>query len=259
MKSFAVMFTMALLSLGVLCADAQMPQKSPFASRLDSMVSIPQNFHRGALPPALYRVEESVFRIVVYHAADQDPDGHIPKESGTGFVVADAQGRKFIISSFHIPVGGDPDATEIEKYAIFTIHDGWKSCRAKVIDYDPGSDLVKLSLPEVFAGKQPIPLSSQLLQPGTQGIWSGFGFSIFTGGDIGIIVFSKFLRYSEESDGTGLASPVAIFSDFAEHGFSGGPLVNERGEDIGIFFAVHIKTRQTYIVPSQTITAFLNR
>ncbi|HEU4604919.1 MAG TPA: trypsin-like peptidase domain-containing protein [Nitrososphaera sp.] len=194
-----------------------------------------------SLPDLFTRVEKSVVQIT-----DSDETGGFDSRLGSGFVY-DNNGH--IITNDHVVNGGGRvDVTFLDG----TVY------RASLIGSDPFTDLAVLYVEEVPPEKLvPLPLAdSSAIRVGEQvaAIGNPFGLS----GSMSAGIISGLGRLIPAQEAGDFSIPDVIQTDAPINpGNSGGPLLNMRGEVIGINSAIYSTTGQFagvgFAIPSNTI------
>jgi S1-C subfamily serine protease len=230
------------------------PSKNP---ALSSAPPPPPSFSSAtsssSLPEVFQRVENSVVQIT---STRSNPNqliiiNGIPATGrstalGSGFVY-DNQGH--VITNHHVVA--DADKADV------TFTDG-NTYSAKVIGKDPNSDLAVLQITDNFSEEKVVPIpmaNSSNVRTAEQvlAIGNPFGLS----GTITTGIVSQQGRLLPNPD-TGFSIPNTIQTDAAINpGNSGGPLLNIRGEVIGMNTAIFSRTGAYsgvgFAVPSNTI------
>ena len=194
-----------------------------------------------SLPDLFTRVEKSVVQIT-----DSDETDQFDSRLGSGFVY-DNNGH--IITNDHVVNGGGRvDVTFLDG----TVY------RASLIGSDPFTDLAVLYVEEVPPEKLvPLPLAdSSAIRVGEQvaAIGNPFGLS----GSMSAGIISGLGRLIPAQEAGDFSIPDVIQTDAPINpGNSGGPLLNMRGEVIGINSAIYSTTGQFagvgFAIPSNTI------
>ena len=194
-----------------------------------------------SLPDLFTRVEKSVVQIT-----DSDETDQFDSRLGSGFVY-DNNGH--IITNDHVVSGGGRvDVTFLDG----TVY------RASLIGSDPFTDLAVLYVEEVPPEKLvPLPLAdSSAIRVGEQvaAIGNPFGLS----GSMSAGIISGLGRLIPAQEAGDFSIPDVIQTDAPINpGNSGGPLLNMRGEVIGINSAIYSTTGQFagvgFAIPSNTI------
>lgn len=194
------------------------------------------------LPDLFTRVEKSVVQIT-----DSDETDPFDSRLGSGFVY-DTNGH--IITNYHVVnAGGRLDVTFLDG----TVY------RASLIGADPFTDLAVLYVEEVPQEKLiPLPLAdSSATRVGQQvaAIGNPFGLS----GSMSAGIISGVGRLIPAQEAGDFSIPDVIQTDAPINpGNSGGPLLNMRGEVIGINSAIFSTTGQFagvgFAIPSNTIS-----
>ncbi|AFU58173.1 putative 2-alkenal reductase [Candidatus Nitrososphaera gargensis Ga9.2] len=195
-----------------------------------------------SLPDLFAKVEKSVVQIT-----DSDETNPLDSRLGSGFVY-DTNGH--IITNYHVVNGGGRlDVTFLDG----TVY------RATLIGSDPFTDLAVLYVEDVPREKLvPLPLgNSSNIRVGEQvaAIGNPFGLS----GSMSAGIVSGVGRLIPTQEAGGFSIPDVIQTDAPINpGNSGGPLLNMRGEVIGINSAIFSTTGQFagvgFAIPSDTMT-----
>ena len=207
---------------------------------------------QGLTLPEIYEtVEKSVVQVTTMHKSgepDQDSDSGL----GSGFVF-DTDGH--VITNNHVITHGDLLAVTFSDGTIYS---------AKLVGSDPYTDLAVLSVEGAPKSKfVPIPIAdSSKLRVGEQAVAIGspFGFSgSMTSGIISGLGRMLSTELSSSTQGNAFSIPDVIQTDAPLNpGNSGGPLLNMKGEVIGINTALYSNTGEFsgigLAVPSNTIT-----
>ncbi len=197
-----------------------------------------------SLPDLFDRSEKSVVQIT--DSVSSNPDN---SRLGSGFVY-DNNGH--IITNYHVVSGGQGGKLSV------TFPDG-TIYRANVIGSDPFTDLAVLYVSEVPRDKlAPLPLAnSSAVRVGEQAAAIGNPFGLSGSMTEGII--SGIGRLIPSQEAGSFAIPDVIQTDAPINpGNSGGPLLNMRGEVIGINSAIFSTTGQFagvgFAIPANTIS-----
>lgn len=193
------------------------------------------------LPDLFAKVEKSVVQIT-----DSDETDPLDSRLGSGFVY-DTNGH--IITNYHVVNGGGKlDITFLDG----TVY------RASLIGSDPFTDLAVLYVKDVPKEKMvPLPLAdSSAIRVGEQvaAIGNPFGLS----GSMSAGIISGLGRLIPAQEAGDFSIPDVIQTDAPINpGNSGGPLLNMRGEVIGINSAIFSTTGQFagvgFAIPSNTL------
>ena len=195
-----------------------------------------------ALTDLFHKVEKSVVQIT-----DSDETNVFESRLGSGFVYDD---NGHIITNHHVVSGG---GSRLD----VTFPDG-TVYRASVIGSDPYTDVAVLYVEEVSKEKLlPLPLAdSSMIRVGEQvaAIGNPFGLS----GSMSAGIISGVGRQIPAQEAEDFSIPDIIQTDAPINpGNSGGPLLNMRGEVIGINSAIYSTTGQFagvgFAIPSSTI------
>jgi S1-C subfamily serine protease len=195
------------------------------------------------LPSLFQKVEKSIVQIT-----DSDEIDVFESRLGSGFVYDD---NGHIITNYHVVSGGGNNRLDV------TFLDG-TVYRASVIGSDPYTDIAVLYVEDVSKEKLlPLPLAdSSMVAVGEQvaAIGNPFGLS----GSMSAGIISGVGRQLPAQEAEDFSIPDIIQTDASINpGNSGGPLLNMRGEVIGINSAIYSTTGHFagvgFAVPSNTI------
>ena len=180
------------------------------------------------LPSTAARAYETIKQSVVrVRGLDPDPDGNgeIEKKVGSGVVVVD---NGIILTNLHVVSG--------VKLVKVVFADGSES-EAEVVGLQPDNDLAVLQAKTVPDDLAPANLgSTRDLAVGDPVIAVGFPFGI--GPSVSAGVVSGLNREFRSPEGERLLTNLIQFDAAANVGNSGGPLVNAKGEVVGIVTAI---------------------
>lgn len=197
------------------------------ASSNNNVVTNIQTFRTESKALTVSKAFEKVAPAVVIISASGviDYSGIIPKETskiGSGFIINE---EGYILTNYHIFKGA--------KEVVVTLSDG-RDVNAKVVNYDENQDVAMLKISDDTV-KVPAVVelgNSDALKPGEQVIAIGSPLSKEFGQTVTAGIVSATNRTLETSSGVQLN---LIQTDTAINpGNSGGPLVNMKGEIIGI-------------------------
>ncbi len=196
-----------------------------------------------SLPELFKKVENSVVQITV-RAGEQNPLGQ-GQRLGSGFVY-DSNG--YVITNNHVVQG----ATKIT----VTFLDG-AVYRADLVGADPYADLAVIKVDTPKEKLIPLPLGdSSKLEVGDQvaAIGNPFGLS----GSMTAGIISQLGRLLQLQEVGGFSIPDVIQTDAAINpGNSGGPLLDLRGEVVGVNSAIRSSTGEFsgigFAIPSNTV------
>jgi S1-C subfamily serine protease len=152
------------------------------------------------------------------------PQRSLQRALGSGFVI-DKQGH--ILTNYHVVQGARSVRVS------FSNHDDVK---AQIVGTDPATDVAVLKVDERPSALDPLPLgNSDTVQVGDPVVAIGNPFGLDRSVTAGIV--SALQRQLSNSVGTSISH--VIQTDAAiNHGNSGGPLLNDRGQVIGINSAI---------------------
>jgi len=206
-----------------------------FQNRESFERSLAQGLERIDLPSMAQRAARQILPSVVHIRLEVNSDGQ-PKASGTkpeqrgsgsGVVIKD---DGTILSNFHVV------AAAASGKLIVSFADGSES-EATVMQVMPDKDLAVLRPSKIPDDLQAATIvGSGNLLPGDQVVAVGFPFGI--GPSVSAGVVSGLDREFRSPDGTRSLSGLIQFDAAANPGSSGGPLVNHRGEVVGIVTAI---------------------
>jgi len=196
------------------------------------------------LPSLFQKVEKSIVQIT-----DSDKTDVFESRVGSGFVYDD---NGHIITNQHVVSGGGGSSRLDVTFLDGTVY------RASVIGSDPHTDIAVLYVEDVSKEKLlPLPLAdSSVVSVGEQvaAIGNPFGLS----GSMSAGIISGVGRQLPANEAEPFSIPNIIQTDAPINpGNSGGPLLNMRGEVIGINSAIYSMTGQFagvgFAIPSNTI------
>jgi S1-C subfamily serine protease len=251
--SLTKMVIVALISATFVISLISFSSYNTGAQRFGDNINSNNNTNSTLLTGLFTKVNQSVVTVNV--ANETDPSN---STSGSGFIY-DNDGHVLTTrSAVAANIQGDIDIT----FSDGTIH------RAKVIGTDRFSDLAVLQLQDVVIPKYklvPLPIgNSSELKVGEQAITiaSPFGLSgVLTEGVIGKLGALIPSELGEEGEETApsFSIPDIIVTDVPTNpGSAGGPLLNIRGEVIGINSAIFSSTGEfagiSFALPSNTVT-----
>lgn len=201
-------------------------------------------------------VEEIYLRVspavVEIYADKRSGDSFVQSSAGSGFLI-DEQGH--IVTNNHVI--GDADRVRVSLlHGIDT--------EATILGRNPANDLILLKVdPEVVAGIQPVTLGdSSQVRPGQLAIVIGSPFGLEGSVSVGV---SSGVDRGLPSD-LGRFIPGMIQTDaLIGPGNSGGPMLNRKGEVVGVTTAIELRSAQYtqrsvgFAVPSNTLKNLLPR
>ncbi len=214
-------------------------------------------FHSGA--PILYDqalVEEVYDRVspavVEIYVDRRSGDSFVQIGAGSGFLIND-QGH--IATNDHVI--GDADRIRV------SFLNGINT-EATVLGRNPANDLVLIKVdPEVVAGIQPVELGdSARVRPGQLAIVIGSPFGLAGSVSVGV---SSGVNRALPSDLAGFIPGMIQTDALIGPGNSGGPILNRKGEVVGITTAIQLSSAQHtqrsvgFGVPSNTLKELLPR
>jgi len=226
--------TDALVQAAVATVQAQMPTPAPISNPVttNSALDAPLDFDLQNQLVSVYElVNPAVVHIFVFNTFD---DQEFPLGTGSGFVY---NSEGYIVTNNHVVTDGD--SFEV----IF--QDGFRS-RAEVVGTDVDSDLAVIKAESLSPAAKPVSLGdTNELHVGQFVIAIGNPFGEAGSMSIGIVSgLGRTLDSQREVEGGGRYSlPQVIQTDAAINpGNSGGPLLNLRGEVIGVNSAIRTDT-----------------
>lgn len=157
-----------------------------------------------------------------------DPQEIIPLARGSGFLY-DSQG--YIVTNNHV--------VENAEELLVTFFDGSSSI-AQLVGTDPGSDLAVIKVEQIPPGAAAVPLgNSEEVMVGQTAIAIGNPFGLQNTLTVGVISGLGRSLIGPEGGGGRFSIPNIIQTDAAINpGNSGGPLLNTRGEVVGVNTAI---------------------
>ena len=187
--------------------------------------------------PAAKAYEIIMPSVVRVRGLDTDPDGddEIEKKVGSGVVVVD---KGLILTNLHVVTGA--------KLVKVVFADGLES-EAWVVGLQPENDLAVLQAKTIPDDLSPANLgSTRDLAVGDHVVAVGFPFGI--GPSVSAGVVSGLNREFRSPEGERLLTNLIQFDAAANLGNSGGPLVNAKGEVVGIVTAILNPTEQRVFI-----------
>lgn len=242
-----------ILSTGVLF-DRAITQSPPVITQRDIDVAVRQSLEKAPLPAkaakAFEAIGPSVVRVMGYDhpAASHGARKSLRKPSqdsgdsedervsiGSGVVITETGA---ILSSLHV-VGR-------ARRIVVVFHDGSES-PAEISGADVENDLVVLKAKTLPDDLQPATLiTTGDLKPGDDVVAVGFPFGF--GPSVSSGVVSGLKRQFESTEGKQVLSNLIQFDAAVNPGNSGGPLVNMKGEVLGIVTAIFNPVEQRFFV-----------
>lgn len=186
---------------------------------------------------AAQAIAPSVVRVVGLHTeadtrADDDPDD---RDVGSGVVITE---RGVILTNLHVVAGA--------KRIKVVFHDGLEA-DASLINLMPEHDLAVLQAKKLPDDLVPATMrSTGDLKPGDRVTAVGFPFGI--GPSVSHGVVSGLKREFRSPEGQRVLTNLIQFDAAANPGNSGGPLVTDDGEVVGIVTAILNPTQQRFFV-----------
>ncbi len=235
----ALLILMAVASMFITACRAGQSTSSPTSPTPPPSVGSPYPIYaQGAdeflsVPELVERLRPSVVHILTESASLGTFGSVVPSEGvGTGFIIR-ADG--YIVTNNHVVARPGTCDRPAQRITV-TLHDGRK-LTATVVGADPATDLAILKIDA--KGLTPAPLGdSSLLRVGEEVVAIGNALDLPGGPTVTKGVVSAKGRLIQETE-CGVTIPNAIQTDAAINpGNSGGPLVNMRGEVVGITTAV---------------------
>jgi S1-C subfamily serine protease len=257
-RTIVLMAVVVLLLAGVVAGctatNGTTVTPTPQASSATPVASIPvvSPIYDENTVEALYqRTIPAVVEIQTVIPASSGGSGpfrfNIPSQrgQGSGFFI-DAEGH--ILTNNHV--------VDNARTVTVTIHDG-KKVEAKVIGTDPQNDLALLQVSTTEVGKiASLPLgNSDVVKPGQMAIAMGSPYGLEGSITVGIVS-----GVGRSLPGAGSRTIVNVIQTDAaiNPGNSGGPLLNSRGEVIGINTAIEASGSSIgFAVPIKTATSLL--
>jgi serine protease Do len=156
-----------------------------------------------------------------FFGGERERQPQIQRGAGSGFIIST---DGYVLTNDHVV----SDATRVE----IQFSDGDTVAVARVVGRDPETDIALLRI-EASPALRPLPLGdSDLMRPGDWAVAVGNPLQLANTVTVGVI--------SARGRSLGISEATAAFEDFIQTdaainpGNSGGPLVNSRGEVIGI-------------------------
>jgi S1-C subfamily serine protease len=171
----------------------------------------------------------NIFNLTRVNQGTDTPDETLPEGQGSGFIW-DTAGH--IVTNYHVVEGSDALSV--------TFHDGIE-VPAELVGTDPDSDIAVIRVDPSLVQLVPIEMGKlDEVEVGQRAVAIGNPFGMEGTMTTGIV---SALGRSVESQ-TGYNIPLAIQTDAAINpGNSGGPLLNDRGQVIGINFQIRSSVR----------------
>jgi len=237
MRTFLGLLAVSLLLALAACRSGQGQGVTPIptatATPPTATTTVAPAGDRLTVPEVVQRLRPSVVHILTESATFGTFGQVVPSEGvGTGFIIDE---RGYIVTNNHVVVRPDTCDQPARRITV-TLYDGRK-LSAQVVGTDPATDLAVLKVEAT--GLAPAPLgSSAALQVGEEVVAIGNALDLPGGPSVTKGVVSAKGRLIQESE-CGVTIPDAIQTDaIINPGNSGGPLVNMRGEVVGITTAV---------------------
>ena len=243
---------LAILTGAVL--DRGLTEPSPVITQRDIDEAVRQSLEKTPLPAQAARasaaIQPSVVRVMGYdhptetqgQAKSRRKPSQNPGKSedekvsiGSGVVITE---NGAILSSLHVVSGA--------RRITVTFHDGSESA-AEISGVDVDNDLVVLKAKILPDDLQPATLiTTGDLKPGDDVVAVGFPFGF--GPSVSAGVVSGLKREFESTEGKRVLSNLIQFDAAVNPGNSGGPLVNTKGEVLGIVTAIFNPVEQRFFV-----------
>jgi len=227
-----------LLALLLVWGYASMAPAPRRVTQKDIERAVMHTLETQTLPsPAAKAYEIIMPSVVRVRGLDTDPDGddEIEKKVGSGVVVVD---KGLILTNLHVVTGA--------KLVKVVFADGLES-EARVVGLQPENDLAVLQAKTIPDDLSPANLgSTRDLAVGDHVIAVGFPFGI--GPSVSAGVVSGLNREFRSPEGERLLTNLIQFDAAANLGNSGGPLVNAKGEVVGIVTAILNPTEQRVFI-----------
>ena len=226
---------LALLFVWVYVSMAPAPSR---ITQKDIERAVMHTLDTQTLPsPAAKAYDIIIPSVVRVRGLDTDPDGddEIEKTVGSGVVVVD---KGLILTNLHVVTGA--------KVVKVVFADGLES-EAWVVGLQPENDLAVLQAKTIPDDLSPANLgSTRDLAVGDHVVAVGFPFGI--GPSVSAGVVSGLNREFRSPEGQRLLTNLIQFDAAANLGNSGGPLVNAKGEVVGIVTAILNPTEQRVFI-----------
>ncbi|MBI2164872.1 MAG: trypsin-like peptidase domain-containing protein [Chloroflexi bacterium] len=242
--------TISLL-LVVLMAISGMTGAAVYGTLSDTASAAPALYNEEAIVALYERATTAVVEITVTQPVTGRFRSAVPQSGlGSGFLV-DTEGH--ILTNYHVIQG----ASQIR----VTFSDG-RTLDAQIAGTSPADDLALVKVdPQALKGIVPLPLGdSSAAKPGQMAIALGSPFGLENSITVGVVSGVNRSR----SSAAGRPIPGMIQTDASINpGNSGGPLLNSRGEVIGINTAIEASaggaTGVGFAVPVNTAKSVLDR
>jgi S1-C subfamily serine protease len=187
------------------------------------------------LSEAVEDLAQKVLRSTVHIRVDYTVGDRKAAGTGTGFVVDAIRG--LVVTNNHVvrPPHDGPESLE-QVFARVTLQDG-REYPAEIVATDPRTDIAVIRIPEGAARRQLSWGDSDAVRPGTM--------VMAVGNPLGLVGTTSLGVISGLNRSIGIFDrELAAYEDFLQHdavidqGSSGGPLVNMRGELVGVNTAI---------------------
>ena len=229
---------MALLAL-VLAAALWWLQPAPQPRITQKMIdaAVLHTLEHNSLPSATARAAEavapSVVRVIGYATSKKGKE--VERSVGTGVVIVD---KGIILTNLHVVRG-------VDRIGV-TFADGTES-DASITGAQPENDLAVLQAHKLPDDLQAAPLrAAHNLRVGEGVVVMGFPFGIGPSASAGVV--SGLQREFESPEGGQELQNLIQFDAAANPGNSGGPLVTDDGEVVGIVTAIYNPTQERFFV-----------
>ncbi len=227
----AAVFVAGALFAGALILGRDALQSPPQAlTQEDIDAAVLHTLQTKELPSrnaaAAEAIRPSVVRIKAYAPDEDDPEGAL-KENGVGSGVVIMEDGT-LLTNLHVVAGA--------KKLVITFFDGSES-EGKVTGAQPDNDLAVVKPSRIPDDLPPATLgSSRRIVPGDEVLAVGFPFGI--GPSVSAGVVSGLNREFRSEEGRRALKGLIQFDAAANPGNSGGPLITQSGEVIGIVTAI---------------------
>ncbi len=218
-------------------------RKSPVKAETNQTPqAISDSFKRGIVGVTFFKKDENGENVSV--------------GSGTGFVVA----KNRVLTCYHVPAEKRGDDYFLENYESIevVVFDTKHSFFGKIVAFDKEKDLLLVEV----ASSQKTPFNKKILLPSKKNPSEDpkMTFFVFAFGSIQISFrLGEFKGYINDEKLTGHKKEMGMIQKAVTPGFSGGPVLDENGEWLGVVRASwDYKGGLTLFVPQNQVLEFLD-
>ena len=203
----------------------------------------------GNLPYVISNISDSVVGIVIPSIAEAIP-GANPAFDGSGFVYDEEGNISHIVTNEHVVSG-------FEEEPLYVYFQDGRRYTADVIGTDPIADIAVLEIiwnsskslqPLTMGNSSNVQVGEEVIAIGNPFISESFANLVTKG------IISKLRVEAETGDESGKILDAIVTDTVIAGGSSGGPLLNNQGQVIGMTTASDDAQCCTYAVPSNTIS-----